>query len=93
MCYLHRAVTGLPNPQDNHALIMTRFAGSLIVKMNQLVNSEEILRTLGEDTAALEMRVGMHRYDKRCFGSNRIRASEWVPENLALTLFLSSFWF
>ena len=29
-------------------------------KMNQIVHSDEILQELGEDTALLEMRVGMH---------------------------------
>ena len=56
-----RAVTGLPVPQDNHAMIMTRFAASCIVKLNQLVNDEDILSSLGNATANLEMRVGMHR--------------------------------
>lgn len=57
-CYV--AVTGLPFPQEDHALIMCKFAASCIVKMNQLVNSENLLLTLGDDTSNLEMRVGMH---------------------------------
>lgn len=55
------AVTGLPIPQDNHAIIMTRFAATLIMKMNQVINRDDILMALGDDTATLEMRVGMHR--------------------------------
>ncbi|CAB9501057.1 Receptor-type guanylate cyclase gcy [Seminavis robusta] len=57
-CYV--AVTGLPRPQEDHAVIMTKFAANCIVKMNQIINSENLLLTLGDDTSTLEMRVGMH---------------------------------
>lgn len=57
-CYV--AVTGLPKPQKEHAVIMTRFATDCMSKMNKLINSEEVLSKLGNDTALLSMRVGMH---------------------------------
>lgn len=39
---------------------MTKFAANCMAKMNQIINSENILLTLGDDTSVLEMRVGMH---------------------------------
>lgn len=52
------AVTGLPEPQDNHAVIMARFAGDALEQMNALVAKLET--TLGPDTGDLRMRVGLH---------------------------------
>jgi len=57
-CYV--AVTGLPKPQPDHAVVMCKFAASCILKFNQIVNSENILLSLGDDTTNLQMRVGMH---------------------------------
>lgn len=57
-CYV--AVTGLPTPQERHALIMTRFAARCLTKMNEIVNSGEIRDKLGDDTSNLMLRVGMH---------------------------------
>lgn len=57
-CYL--AVTGLPTPQKRHAVIMAQFASNCLFKMNQIVNSEELINKLGSDTAELQLRVGMH---------------------------------
>lgn len=48
------AVTGLPDPQDAHAIIMARFAGECLAKINQL--TAELESTLGPDTAELSMR-------------------------------------
>lgn len=48
------AVTGLPDPQDAHAIIMARFAGECLAKINQL--TAELESTLGPDTADLSMR-------------------------------------
>lgn len=48
------AVTGLPDPQDNHAVIMARFAGECLAKMNQL--TAELEASLGPDTGDLAMR-------------------------------------
>jgi class 3 adenylate cyclase len=52
------AVTGLPNPQEDHALIMAKFARDCMGKMGQLTTA--LADVLGADTATLEMRVGMH---------------------------------
>lgn len=55
-CYV--AVTGIPEPQADHAVIMVKFAQDCMVKMNQLVN--DMVETLGADTAELGFRVGLH---------------------------------
>ncbi|CAB9531601.1 Receptor-type guanylate cyclase gcy (Partial), partial [Seminavis robusta] len=55
-CYV--AVTGLPKPQEDHALLMCKFARSCMAKF-QLV-TVDLSDTLGEDTKLLEMRVGLH---------------------------------
>ena len=52
------AVTGLPEPQAAHAVIMARFASECRDKMNELTARLE--NTLGPDTADLTMRFGMH---------------------------------
>jgi class 3 adenylate cyclase len=51
-------VTGLPDPQHNHAVVMARFANDCMKRMRQL--TMDLASTLGEDTAALAMRVGLH---------------------------------
>jgi class 3 adenylate cyclase len=55
-CYV--AVTGLPDPQADHAILMARFADDCMKRMRQLTT--DLASTLGEDTAALAMRVGLH---------------------------------
>jgi class 3 adenylate cyclase len=55
-CYV--AATGLPEPQENHAIIMVRFARDCMVKVNEL--KHELVDKLGAETAELEMRVGLH---------------------------------
>jgi class 3 adenylate cyclase len=55
-CYV--AVTGLPEPREDHAVAMARFARDCMVKMNDLTHKLEI--TLGPDTGELAMRFGMH---------------------------------
>ena len=52
------AVCGLPSPEDNHAVIMCRFAHYCIVQMNRLSNQLE--ETLGKGTKDLQLRVGLH---------------------------------
>ena len=52
------AVTGLPEPQPNHAVIMARFAWECLVKMGEVVSGLET--TLGPDTGELSMRFGLH---------------------------------
>lgn len=55
-CYV--AVTGLPEPQGDHALIMAKFARDCLAKMGEL--TAELAEVLGADTAKLTMRVGLH---------------------------------
>jgi hypothetical protein len=52
------AVTGLPEPQANHAVIMAKFAGESLLKMNQVTRELEVV--LGPDTGDLSMRFGLH---------------------------------
>lgn len=55
-CYV--AVTGLPNTQPRHAVIMVRFAADCLKKMQEL--TEELATTLGSDTRDLVLRCGIH---------------------------------
>ena len=52
------AVTGIPEAQENHALIMSIFACKCKVKMQEVV--QDLERTLGPDTSDLDMRFGLH---------------------------------
>lgn len=52
------AVTGLPEPQPTHAVIMARFAHDCRIKFKALTS--ELESTLGPDTGDLDMRFGMH---------------------------------
>lgn len=54
------AVTGLPNPNERHALVMARFAGACIAKFSELTKMLE--HSLGPDTGDLGMRIGLNRY-------------------------------
>jgi len=54
----YMAVTGLPEPQPTHAVIMARFASDCKIKFNALTS--ELESQLGPDTADLAMRFGMH---------------------------------
>ena len=55
-CYV--AVTGVPEPQKDHAIIMCRFARDMMTSTRQLTKRLET--TLGPDTGDLDMRVGIH---------------------------------
>ncbi|CAB9510944.1 Receptor-type guanylate cyclase gcy [Seminavis robusta] len=55
-CYV--AVTGLPNPQAEHAVILVKFARDCMTRMRQVL--EDLVETLGVDTRELDMRVGIH---------------------------------
>lgn len=54
-CYV--AVTGLPEPQANHAVIMAKFALHCKSKMKEV--TRKLVVTLGPD-AELELRIGLH---------------------------------
>jgi class 3 adenylate cyclase len=55
-CYV--AVTGLPKPRKDHAVVMARFARDCMHRMHQLTRKLEVV--LGPDTADLSMRFGLH---------------------------------
>jgi len=52
------AVTGLPNPQSNHAVLMVRFAAECLEAIKNVTRT--LSEKLGEDTKTLTMRVGIH---------------------------------
>ncbi|KAG7341943.1 adenylate/guanylate cyclase with integral membrane sensor [Nitzschia inconspicua] len=52
------AVTGLPEPQEDHAVIMAKFARDCLEKMRDVTNALEVL--LGPDTTDLSMRFGLN---------------------------------
>jgi class 3 adenylate cyclase len=52
------AVTGLPNPDDAHAVHMARFAYQCLVGMKDLTRELEAM--LGPGTSELALRVGLH---------------------------------
>ena len=55
-CYV--AVTGVPNPQTEHAVIMVKFARDCFSKLSYLL--PDLAEKLGEDTSNLNFRVGLH---------------------------------
>jgi len=55
-CYV--CVTGLPDPNKDHAMIMTRFAYECLHKMKELTQKLEV--ELGPGTTDLAMRFGLH---------------------------------
>lgn len=55
-CYV--AVAGLPEPREDHAVCMARFARDCLLKTRELTKELEL--TLGPDTADLAMRIGLH---------------------------------
>ena len=52
------AVTGLPEPQKDHAVIMSRFARDIMSKMSKVTRDLEL--SLGPGTADLKLRIGLH---------------------------------
>jgi hypothetical protein len=55
-CYV--AVTGLPDPQPDHAVRMTKFSRESMIRMNEVTKRLEV--SLGPDTGDLAMRFGLH---------------------------------
>ena len=53
------AVSGLPEPTDEHAVNACKFARSCLRKMQETTVKLEV--TLGPDTADLALRIGLHR--------------------------------
>ena len=56
LCRAAVAVTGLPDPQKNHAVIMARFAMECKSKMRDV--TKKLVKTLGPETEDLRMRFG-----------------------------------
>jgi class 3 adenylate cyclase len=52
------AVTGLPEPQEQHVLIMAKFTNECMKRMNEVTKELEV--KLGPDTGDLSMRFGLH---------------------------------
>lgn len=52
------AVTGLPDPREDHAVVMAIFAKECLKKMQALTKDLEV--KLGPDTGDLSMRFGLH---------------------------------
>lgn len=55
-CYV--AVTGLPYPQDDHAVIMAQFVADCNIKVGRV--TQHLVPQLGPDTADLCLRIGLH---------------------------------
>ena len=55
-CYV--AVSGLPLPRKDHAVVMSKFSSDCLHKMKALV--QQLETTLGPDTSDLNLRVGLH---------------------------------
>lgn len=58
MRYPDVAVTGLPEPQEDHAIIMAKFARDCLNKMHEVTSALEV--RLGPDTTELSMRFGLN---------------------------------
>jgi class 3 adenylate cyclase len=61
-CYV--AVTGLPEPRKDHAVVMARFAHDCMYQMHKLTKKLEVV--LGPDTGDLSMRFGLHSGPGKC---------------------------
>jgi class 3 adenylate cyclase len=55
-CYV--AVTGLPDPRPDHAVVMVKFANDCLNKMHEVTRQLEV--ELGPDTTELGLRIGLH---------------------------------
>lgn len=51
-------MTGIPNAQPRHALIMARFADECLHALQEV--TQQLAEKFGEDTTDLQVRVGMH---------------------------------
>ena len=55
-CYV--AAAGVPEPRDNHAIVMARFAAKCRTELRRVTRNLEV--SLGPETADLSMRFGLH---------------------------------
>lgn len=51
-------MAGLPQPRNDHATVMARFATDCLHRMQRLVKALEV--SLGPDTGELGLRIGLH---------------------------------
>ena len=58
ICDSYVAVTGLPEPRADHAVVMAKFACDCREKLTQL--TKKLGRTLGPDTEDLDVRIGLN---------------------------------
>jgi class 3 adenylate cyclase len=59
-CYV--AVTGVPEPQVDHAVIMAKFSTECLLKLRHVLS--KMAEQFGKDTLELNMRIG--RYNSPC---------------------------
>jgi class 3 adenylate cyclase len=52
------AVTGIPKPRKNHAVVMVRFARDILSRMKQV--TVKLSTVIGADTDSLDLRVGLN---------------------------------
>ena len=57
-CYV--AVSGLPDPREDHAIAMSKVAKDCLNKMARVTKKLEV--KLGPGTTELNIRIGLHRY-------------------------------
>jgi class 3 adenylate cyclase len=67
------AVTGLPEAQSQHAMIMARFAWDCRSAMMEVTRELEV--TLGPDCSDLKMRLGLHSGPVTAGGTYPMRGS------------------
>jgi class 3 adenylate cyclase len=60
-CYV--AVCGLPDPREDHAVVMARYARDCQRRVRELLHQLEV--TLGPDTSELSIRFGLHSGKQR----------------------------
>lgn len=77
------AVTGLPEEQPGHALIMAKFAAECLAQVKTV--AEDLKGTLGEGTEKLTLRIGLH--------SGPVTAGECISQcgRLSALSYLESF--
>lgn len=83
----YMAVSGLPEPDDNHAINMARFAYQCVQCMNKV--TEDLESVLGPGTSALTIR---YVFICDAYGCSRFAVCYWAP-HVEIAFFSSSFHF
>lgn len=55
-CYV--AAAGVPEPRENHAVIMARFATDIMHRVR--IVAHELEKSLGPETGDIDLRIGLH---------------------------------